>query len=191
MHALVFLSALWGVGMNDKELAALAEEARRRLLAQPRETVWQSVEKEPLGSLLLVLLLYIALGFPLAIVSFFVNLFVGFELWDVPGFGFMYPFLPPATYAAYLARDNEKKYQAGQKGFRNALPTTIARAYCSRFDKQDDLWPAMDYLWREGQARAFGAINSMVIESIERSSRNDSQARVRKPEQEDPGHVPF
>ena len=177
--------------MNDKELAALAEEARRRLLAQPRETVWQSVKKEPLGSILLVLLLYIGLGFPLAFVSFFVNLFLGFELWEVPGYFFIYPFLPPATYAAYLVRDNEKKYQAGQKGFGSALPTSIAKAYCSRFDRRDDLWPAMDYLWREGQARAFGAFNSIVIESIERSSRNETQPRVRNPEQNDPGPVPF
>jgi hypothetical protein len=177
--------------MKEKELAALAEEARRRLLAQPRETVWQSVEKEPLGSLLLVLLLYIGLGFPLAFVSFFVNLSLGFELWEVPGFGFIYPFLPPATYAAYLVRDNEKKYRAEQKGFRNALPTSIAKAYCSRFDSRDDLWPAMDYLWREGQARAFGAINSIVIESIERSSRDENEPHVRNSEQEDPGPVPF
>lgn len=176
--------------MDERELGELAEQARAKLLACPRESVWESVQKEPVGSVFIVLLLYLFLGFPLAIVSFFVNLAFGFELWEISGFAFVYPILPPATYAAYIVRDNEKKYQTRQKHLPSALPTTIAKAYCSAFPKTDELWPAMDYLWREGQARSFGAINSMMLDSIERA-RQAQDSDDSWEDDDDPRSTPF
>lgn len=167
----------------------MAEQARKKLLELPREPVWVSVQKEPGGSVLIVFMLYFLLTIPLGIVSFFVNLVFGFELWEISGFAFIYPALAPATYAAYIVRDNEKKYQAQQKYLPSALPTQVAKTFCGAFPTTDELWPAMDYLWREGRARSFGAINSMMLDSIERARQVQEPHDSR--DDDDPRGIPF
>jgi hypothetical protein len=176
--------------MDERELATLAEEARQRLLAQPRESVWESVQNEPIGSFLLVLLLYIFLGFPLALISFITDALFGFELSDLAGWWWVAPFLPPATYAAWVFRDNERKHQSFRSGMASALPTTVARTYCATFPRGDKLWRAMDYLWREGEARAFGFLNALVLESIE-DEHQSLPWDVLQIEEEGPQEPPF
>lgn len=154
--------------MDGNQLAALAEDARRRLLAKPREAVWEGVLKNPFDSAFVFAIFYLLLIIPFGLASFFVNLVFDVELWDIPEMGFVYPILAVFAFARYLIRDNEKKYQNGQKHFKNALPSSIAEAYCKQFEHRDDLWWAMDHLWREGRARSFARFVAIVVEGIER-----------------------
>lgn len=154
--------------MNDKELAIRAEEARRRLLAQPRETVWQSIQKEPFGSVFIMLLIAPLTAIPYAILALLVEALFGLDLWDHPAVPFMW-LLSPLAYSIWVNADNEKKFRARQKHLKVALPTGVAKTYCETFPRNDELWPAMDYLWREGRARSFEVINSMMLDSLERA----------------------
>ncbi len=175
--------------MDESRLGEMAEQARQALLSIPKETVWQSIRREPFGSAFVMLLLIPFTAIPYAFVAILVDVTSGLDLWDHPAVAFMW-LQSPVAYSLWVNADNEKKYRNRQKGLKSAFPTGIAKAYCETFPKNDELWPAMDYLWRGGRARSFGAINSMMLDSIERARELQGSDDAWS-DDDDPRRTPF
>lgn len=176
--------------MNERELSDMAEQARQALLSIPKQTVWQSLQKEPFGSAFVMLLLIPFTAIPYALVAIPVEIVFGLDLWDHPVVVLMW-LQSPIGYSLWLNADNEKKHRARQKHLANAFPTSVAKAYCETFPRSDELWPAMDHLWREGRARSFGAINSMMLDSIERTQDERGSESPWSVDDDDPSQTPI
>ena len=143
---------------RESELKKQSEIARAKLLSLPPETVVSSFSKEPGGLLVLTLLSLPLVAIPYGVLSAFLP-------FDLPGgIGLA---SAPICVAVWVAFDNDKKYRQNQKRYKTALPTTIAREYCRRFDTKDKLWNDMDYLWREGERRTRNWLAGEVLKKFD------------------------
>lgn len=143
---------------REYELKKQSEIARAKLLSLPPETVMSSFAKEPVGLLFVTLLLLPVIGIALGVLEALLPI-------KLPGgIGLA---AAPLCVAAGVAYDNGKKYQQNQRRYKTALPTSIARDYCKRFDTKDKLWKDMDFLWREGDRRTRNWLAGEMLKKFE------------------------
>lgn len=152
---------------RERELAALVEQARERLMSR-RGSEWNAIMDAP-GEAVLVLLASIgALG---GIVSLSSHFF-GIQLPSNP----LLLLILPVFWLAWFGWDGgiHSMQRRGEisRSLRHAPATVIAKTYCETFSwswsgKDNRLWSAMHSVWMTGEARAFDYLADPKQEALE------------------------
>ena len=154
--------------MDERELAALVEKARERLMSHTPEPVSQ---RDVLNRTEVEALVFLALVGALGGIVSLSPHFFGVEVPSNPSFLLTVPALWFVWYVW-----SERNMPMGNPRPRerpldkHAPATIVAKTYCATFsswDEHRELWLVMRQIWIEGEARAFDYLTDPKQEALE------------------------